>query len=79
MTFGETIAKMAECYAHLEEPQERVRRDCFHYSEDQDFHAIIPMCRFAESFGDFACDGCEKYISKADALKVILDYQNIQR
>jgi hypothetical protein len=50
------------------------REDCYFYFEEHDMGARIPCCTRHEGLGNCPCDGCEKYLTKADAARIINKY-----
>lgn len=61
------------CGLDLNSPKYKV--DCYFYGETQDMGATIVYCTQSEiAWGYCPCDKCGKYISNAEASKIIRTY-----
>ena len=62
-----------DCGLDLNQP--RYKEDCYYYGETKDMGAIIRYCTQSEiEWGYCPCEECDKYISNAEASKIIREY-----
>ena len=55
--------------------QSKYKEDCYFYEETKDMSATIRYCTQSEiQWGYCPCEKCDKYISNAEASKIIREY-----
>ena len=50
---------------------EETKEDCFYYREEKQMGATIPCCSKHSGLGNCPCENCDKYLSKADAYRIV--------
>lgn len=63
------------CGCGLDFNQSKYKEDCYFYGETKDMGATIRYCTQSEiKWGYCPCEECDKYISNAEASKIIRNY-----
>lgn len=70
--FQKNLMSYFGCGCTPEQPERK--EDCYFYEEDNDMGARIPFCTYHGGYGECPCKGCDKYISKANARKIIMEH-----
>lgn len=52
------------------------REDCYFYHAEPSMGGCIPCCSLHTGLGNCPCTNCNKFLSKSDAFKIILNYVN---
>lgn len=47
------------------------KRDCLYFSEEHTMEGSIRTCSKEKEFGKCPCEGCKKYLSKAEVIKLV--------
>jgi hypothetical protein len=66
------VGENIETYSCGCDKQPDYKQDCYFYSEDHDMGATIRCCTYSKIvYGECPCKGCNYYLSKSDADKIV--------
>lgn len=71
--YPEKYPKDCTCGCEVGSPY---KEDCYFYYNVKDMGANISCCNLHKGLGNCPCENCDKFLSKSDAFKVILDCVN---
>ena len=76
--FQEICDQINRNYCDIHKHKTVIRRTCFFFWEDHDMGATIPNCKFGKSYGDCPCEGCEKYVSRGEAMEIVMKSKGLK-
>ena len=63
------MSDIEDLFKRMRDRDSLIRKDCYYFIEDQDFHARVCNCALEDKYGSCPCESCDRYIAqeKVDA------------